>query len=322
MILWATTRNRKRRDTTSRSGIVLFVVMVLVAMVAFAGFGFVSMMSTEYQSTRRHGDELQAAQAIASAESLVLKFAQLTETQRVQAGGRADNPTLFQGVPLQPEPRSASRMGSKPVDTSAQWHVSVVSPPHESAADQPLRFGLQNESARLHLATLLAWDREFPGSARQALTQLPNMTEALADAMLDWIDSDDIPREFGAESDAYLANGGRYRPRQALPQTLDELLLVQGVTREFLFGLDRNRNFEIDADEAFRRDMAGSDSNQLSRTESSPGGWSDHLTLHSAEWNRDPSGKARVDLNQDNLQHLSSSLSDVLPENLIQFIVA
>ena len=126
MILSAAARHRKLCDTGSRRGIVLFVVMVLVAMVAFAGFGFVSMMSTEYQSTRRHGDDLQAAQAIASAESLVLNFAQWSETQRAQSGGHSHNPGMFRGIPLQPDQRSTARQDSQPDATSTRWHAKIL----------------------------------------------------------------------------------------------------------------------------------------------------------------------------------------------------
>jgi len=322
MIVPATARHHALCDTGSRRGIVLFVVMVLVAMVAFAGFGFVSMMSTEYQSTRRHGDDLQAAQAIASAESLVLNFVQWSETQRAQSGGHSHNPGMFRGIPLQPDQRSTLRQDSQPDTTSTGWHVSVIAPPAASDTGERLRFGLQNESARLHLATLLAWDRLSPGSGRRALRQLPQMTDVLADSILDWIDADDQPREFGAESDAYLANDRGYLPRQALPESLDELLLVEGVTRALLWGRDRNRNFEIDAAEASHGDTVGHPRSSTRTADPTPGGWSDYLTLHSSEWNHDPLGNPRVNLNQDDLQRLAASLSDRLPDDLTRFIVA
>ena len=322
MIRYRATRPRLDRGTAPRKGIVLFVVMVLVAMVAFAGFGFVSMMSTEYQATRRHGEELQAAQAIASAEALVLNFAQLSDTERALVGSHIDNPGMFQGIPLQPAIRPRTTTAAPAVETASGWHVSIVSPTRETLDEQTLRFGLENESARLHLSTLLAWDREYPGSGRQALTRLPNMTDAIADAILDWCDSDDIPREFGAESEAYLANGSGYLPRQGVPQLLDELLLVQGVTRELLFGLDEDQNFRVDLEESQRGNTTKLDSQPAPDLESSPGGWSDHLTLYSAERNRDPWGQPRVDLNQNDLQRLAASLSNVLPKDLVEFIVA
>ena len=76
------------------------------------------------------------------------------------------------------------------------------------------------------------------------------MDESTADAILDWIDADNEPRDQGAEADYYLGLDPPVRPRNAVPPSLDELLLVRGVTREKLFGLDRNANFDVDAWEA------------------------------------------------------------------------
>lgn len=99
-----------------------------------------------------------------------------------------------------------------------------------------LRFGLQNESGKLHLANILRWDLASPGHGRTALMQLPGMTDAVADCILDWIDSDSQPREFGAEND-YYQTLDRPVPANAIPQRLAELLYVKGVTRRMLFGI-------------------------------------------------------------------------------------
>ena len=79
---------------------------------------------------------------------------------------------------------------------------------------------------------------------------LTDMDESTADAILDWIDADNAPRDLGAEADYYLGLDPPVRPRNAVPPSLDELLLVRGVTREKLFGLDLNANFRIDSWEA------------------------------------------------------------------------
>ena len=44
------------------------------------------------------------------------------------------------------------------------------------------------------------------------------MTEAIADAILDWIDPDDAPRPFGAEAEYYQGLGVPYVPRNGVPQ--------------------------------------------------------------------------------------------------------
>ena len=39
------------------------------------------------------------------------------------------------------------------------------------------------------------------------------MTEEIADAILDWLDEDEEPREYGAESDYYSSLSPGYAPR-------------------------------------------------------------------------------------------------------------
>ncbi|MFN2433038.1 MAG: general secretion pathway protein GspK [Gemmatimonadota bacterium] len=59
--------------------------------------------------------------------------------------------------------------------------------------------------------------------------------ESVADAILDWIDADDLHRARGAEREHY-ARRGRPLPRNSPVLGLDELLLVEGVTPDVLYG--------------------------------------------------------------------------------------
>jgi general secretion pathway protein K len=65
-----------------------------------------------------------------------------------------------------------------------------------------------------------------------------DLDPALADAIADWIDADDVPRARGAEHDWYLSLVPPYVPRNAPPPTLGELALVRGASREALARLD------------------------------------------------------------------------------------
>ncbi|RMG58524.1 MAG: general secretion pathway protein GspK [Deltaproteobacteria bacterium] len=63
------------------------------------------------------------------------------------------------------------------------------------------------------------------------LTEL-GIDPLLTDAVLDWLDSDDTPRPAGAESEYYSSLPHPYSPKNDLFDTLSELLLVRGFTRE------------------------------------------------------------------------------------------
>jgi len=60
--------------------------------------------------------------------------------------------------------------------------------------------------------------------------------DTIADSILDWKDPDDLHRLNGAENDYYQSLAHPYRARNANFETLDELLLVKGVTAQLLYG--------------------------------------------------------------------------------------
>jgi DNA uptake protein ComE-like DNA-binding protein len=122
---------------------------------------------------------------------------------------------------------------------------------------------------------------QLPGQVlRDALMKLPNMTEEIADSILDWIDPDDDPRTSGAESSYYLSLSAPYKAKNGPLNSLDELLLVKGVTPDLLYGGDRNRN-------------GVQDEGELDNTR----GWSDYMTIYGRELNVDMSGALRFYLN-------------------------
>lgn len=307
-----------RRDR--RRGFVLVVIMVLVVSVAFAGFAFVETMTNEYRAVHISGDLLEADQVLGSADVMLRHFIDLSHEQRDAAGGWSHNPELFQDQVI----ARATEEEVSESDDALRWRFSVVSPPADT---QPLlettgvRSGLENESAKLNLGNLMNLEQEQPNGGRLALMQLPGMTEIAADSILDWIDADDVPREFGAESEYYRERPNPYRPRNALPTSLDELLLVRGTHRILLYGADRNLNFRIDTDE---REIEVLTTQLVSETEDNPlpeRGWASLVTLHSAERNVDRTGNPRINLNQPNLSELYASLSEVLPVEIVEFII-
>src|SRR5690606_37684595 len=140
------------------------------------------------------------------------------------------------------------------------------------------------------------------------LMQLPGMTVEIADAILDWIDSDNEPREFGAEMDFYSTLTPPYTPQNGPIKSLEELLLVRGVTPDLLFGRDVNRNGLIDVTELDIPLMIDGDPGDGSMDF----GWSAYLTLYSQERNVNRYGEPRIDLNMEDLQQLYDALAEAL----------
>jgi general secretion pathway protein K len=60
--------------------------------------------------------------------------------------------------------------------------------------------------------------------------------DIITDSVLDWIDTDDLVRLHGAENDYYQSLPNPYKAKNAPIDTLEELLLVKGMTPEILYG--------------------------------------------------------------------------------------
>lgn len=60
--------------------------------------------------------------------------------------------------------------------------------------------------------------------------------DIIVDSVMDWKDPDDLHRLHGAESDYYMSLPKPYKAKNANFDTVEELLLVKGVTPELLYG--------------------------------------------------------------------------------------
>ncbi|MEW6714611.1 MAG: hypothetical protein AB1306_05930 [Nitrospirota bacterium] len=56
------------------------------------------------------------------------------------------------------------------------------------------------------------------------------------DSILDWKDADDLHRLHGAESDYYMSLPNPYKAKNAGFETLEELIMIRGITPEILYG--------------------------------------------------------------------------------------
>lgn len=288
---------------------VLIIVVVVVAMLSLAGLSFVATMHTENKAAHIEANQLQLEHVVGSGIELLKVFFEQPHQSQEAAGGWWDNPDRFSGVLVlggaEGEPRARFSVVAPGIDGG---------PLRNGFRSRGVRFGVSNESARLNLAVLLQWESEQPGAAHQALMCLPGMTDAVADAILDWIDPDDVPRASGAEVETYRTLGVPYAPRNGVPQCLEELLLVHGVTREMLFGPDANLNHLADGQD---RRVGGL--GWAGATDETA--WASLLTVSSAERNETFDGQPRIDLNQNDLVALHKKLAAALDQEWADFIV-
>lgn len=98
---------------------------------------------------------------------------------------------------------------------------------------------IADEFGKLNINALLDRRGEPNATLEEALRFLFNARGAVedpVDAILDWIDPDDDPRPLGAEYDYYQSLGTPYPCKNGPMASIQELLLVRGVTPEVFFG--------------------------------------------------------------------------------------
>jgi type II secretory pathway component PulK len=144
--------------------------------------------------------------------------------------------------------------------------------------------------------------------AEQQLGKLPEMTAEMIDALLDWIDADDNPRANGAENDYY----SRLSPPRAGANrpflTLDELLLVKGVTKEAYYGADQGQALSLNAPPPVLQP-------------GQPTPLRDLLTINSGDNDLDAQGQARLNINDTDEETLAQGTQGILTEADIKAIM-
>ncbi|MCS7271702.1 MAG: type II secretion system protein GspK, partial [Gemmataceae bacterium] len=214
----------------------------------------------------------------------------------LDVGNPYDNPSYFQDIPVPQDPTNPN---------SKQAYFSIINVTPLSGGGYQQRYGMSDEGGKININALIALDPSGE-TLYNALMKLPNMTADVADAIVDWVDSDDTPRTNGAESAYYRSLAQPYSAKNGPLNSLDELLLVKGVTPQLLYGTDRNRN-GVDDENAGIVDR----------------GWSDYLTVYGREVNVDSSGILRIWINGDDIVGIYQALlNSGLDADMAAYIVA
>jgi hypothetical protein len=305
------------RSRPRRRGFFLVLVLLVIVVATLSVYSFTGVMLA-YDDAAYLSNDLVRARVTgeSGAEAIRLILAQ-PKLSRYEMGGVYNNPNLFQAV------------GVSNQDPSNFCNFSVPAPDlNEDGMLSGIRFGLQDESARLNLNTLVILDEnseglmaavsllsseesseELPTSIATALLlALPGMTEEIADSILDWIDEDDEPRPYGAEIDYYSALPTPYEPANGPLHSVEELLLVSGMTPQLLFGADGNRNGVLDPDEQQRFGVSVDTPGAL--------GLASYFTIYGQEANKTRDGAFRININADDLEVLYEDVSAALEDDL------
>ncbi len=271
---------------TSKRGIALIGVLVLIGLLSMLSLSLMYRMNAAATSS---ATTLPSEQAWAAALSGLDRAVSVVSDPTRTSLGWLDNPTEFENQLVYN-------------DGIDQWYFSVFR--QGNLASGEIAYGVTDEASKLPLTLTNVLQ----------MMEVPNMTLPVAETLADFVDSDSVTRDNGAEQDLYNLMPVAYSIPNRPVSFLDELLLAQGVTASHLYGEDANRNHKLDLNE--------NDGDALSPTDNQDGalagGLNRYFTLHARDWNVDQLNQPRVNINNPQLELSETELD----EELISFLQA
>jgi len=253
-----------RRTSAAHSrGFVLVGVLIVVMLLSMIALSLMFRMRSE---------ETAAATGSTSEQGWAAAMSGVREAMRMAADFRPGD-TSWMDAPERFKDRVLYDDGSE------EWRWTIYSANPEGG----IRFGLTDEASKLNLNS----------ATTSMVSRLPGMKASLTDALLDFLDADDVPRPEGAEQEYYSALPQPYRIHNGALSTVEQLLLVRGFTPAVVLGEDANRNFSLDPneDDGDEREPPDDADGRLNP------GLLPLLTVYSREPNTDRNGKRRFHLN-------------------------
>lgn len=217
------TKTKTRTRTTIRTparqhrqrGVALILVLWTFAAVAVLAAEFARAMHDEAASTRNFKESTQARMvAIAGINEVILAL----QADREQAD------TDFETVEDEEDPDPIRSLSHG----DGQWVPATFR-------------GNRYEARVTDEAGKLALNKLDAATFRLVFENLDipeDEAETIADSIIDWTDADDLHQVNGAESEYYEGLDRPYRAKNAFFDSVEELLLVRGVTREIFYGHD------------------------------------------------------------------------------------
>lgn len=286
-----------------RPGVVLLAVLIVIVLLSLAAYNYSDLMISEYKASVNYHKNAQArAFADAGIHYAMAVLSSQDNITNLLNSNPYDNAEAFRGHLVTSS------------NDKTQGYFTLVAPLNPiGGSTNVCQFGAIDESSKININALMVAD---PTGQKlyNMLMLLPNMTADIANSIIDWVDTDSTPRQGGAESDYYNGLSPPYNCKNGPLDSIEELLLVKGVTPQLLFGSDLNRNGYQDANEV---------DDGLGMNGAFDLGWAAYLTIYSREQNLDASGLALTNLNDStvDLPTMYDTLSTNLGDDLAKFII-
>ncbi len=228
-------------DMPPTRAVVLPVVLLVIALLTVIGAMFAFHVHADVASLRAVEARLQTRLA---AEAGIEYVKLMMRTSRNDRSRWYDNPQEFNRVLVWSD-------GTAPQDwgLNRDWNDLGMAYRFSIVADDPTddeefaRFGITDESSKLNLNR--ATSDQLNVLVRMAVVGDDSVDpQAIVDAIMDWSDADSESRgeEGDTEGEYYKELPRPYLVKNAPFDSVEELLLVKGVTERVLYGEDRDRN--------------------------------------------------------------------------------
>ena len=281
------------RIRSQRGSVLIIVMWTCLGLVALTLY-FANSMSSELRAADNRVTEIEARQAVAGG----IRY----------AGHVLANFAANGAVPNLADYKSEALL----VGEAQFWLIGRDN--SQTPTKEPV-FGLIDEASKLNLNT----------ATRAMLTELPNMTPDLVEAIISWRraanaqSTDGVPADTGSGSDNVYA---RLEPprmnKGGVFESVDELRLVDGATLDILLGEDTNRNGALDANED-DGDASAPRDNQDGQLMV---GILEYVTVYSRQPNTRADGTRRVNVTNGNGQNRQQLIQLLLSKNIEQQRVA
>ncbi len=221
-------------------GIALFLVLWVLTLLSVIAGQFCHAMRTEINITRNFAEETKAYYIAKAGLNIALAELIRSQTRPGTQGAeglpfqRDGNNRLFPSKKAKGSLASGEKK-SENADTENEtvfWRISAEIPP-VPFADGNFTVHIDNESGKIDI------NRADERMLKMILTSfdLEEKTVAIVtDSILDWRDADDLHRLNGAEDKYYQSLPNPYSAKNGNFDSVEELLLVRGMTSEIFYG--------------------------------------------------------------------------------------
>ncbi len=201
-------RSRLRRVSGSERGVALLIVLWLLVILMIIVFSFSFMARTETTST--------------------LVFKEGVEKRLVaEAGIEAAITELFRRTFYKGQQTPSG------IDDNVRVDGTLYG---GSLGSDAYTYRILEESGRININKLDDASAAILGNLLVNRGLSLEDADIVVDSVLDWKDQDDEPRLHGAESDYYMALAVPYKAKNGAFDSVEELLMVRGMTPEILYG--------------------------------------------------------------------------------------